>query len=445
MFGTGHRSLIRKLGRVVDQASWAIIDQALYSASSFAVNLILALWLAPVEYGGYMAATAAFWVSFNVYDGLLIQPMMVFGSGRFHDRSNPYLAILLGFHWWIAALISTALAIGGLTLMLCGSQTAGSSVLGYAVTAPSFLLFWLVRRKFYVWAHPRQAAAACAIYVAGLLIIIFALHYAAMLSPFTAPLGAGGASALAVAAIVGMRRFPWRLAWRGDYRREVASVHWRYGRWAVLTGVAGWASGSLYYLVVPALAGLEANASLNVLWNLVMPAILLNFAATALLVPAFSRARQHRRAASLRRVLLLVLVAGASLYALLVALFGGTLIDLVYRGRYSQYAGLAWLMGLIVLPTAATTIFAAFLRAHERPDREVSASLSAAAVACFGIIAIEAWGLRGAIGGLLASSITTMLVLLWWVVRTDRLAAPAIAETGAVRSRGGAEVSMLDS
>jgi hypothetical protein len=101
-----------------------------------------------------------------------------------------------------------------------------------------------------------------------------------------------------------------------------------------------------------------------------------------------------------------------------------------------------------VLPTAAITTFAAFLRAHERPDRELSANLCAAAVACVGIIAIDAWGLLGAIIGLLASCMTTMLVLLWWVVRIDRVSPPATAGAGAVpvhvRSPGDAEVSMLD-
>jgi O-antigen/teichoic acid export membrane protein len=407
------------LGRVVGQASWATIDQALFSASGFAVNLILALWVTPEEYGGYMAASAVFWIALSFHDGLVIQPMMVFGSGRFHDRPNSYLAMLVTFHWCVSAIISAAFAIGGLTLIACGARTAGSGVLGFAAAAPSILLLWLVRRRFYVWSHPRLAAGACALYVVGVLVIVLALHDSGMLSSFTAALAAGGASALAVAAAVATRGFRLRLSRRGDPLREVAIVHWRYGRWAVLTGVAGWARGGVYYIVVPALAGLEANASLNVLWNLTMPAVLLNFAATALLVPAFIRARQHRRARSLMWVVLLVLMAGMALYALLVALFGEMLIDLVYRGRYSQYAHLAWLMGLILLPTAAITTFSAFLRAHERPDRELSANLCATAVACLGIIGIEAWGLVGAITGLLASGVTSMLVLLWWVKRID--------------------------
>jgi len=411
--------VIRALGRVVGQTSWAVIDQGLLSFASFAANLVLALWLTPAEYGGYVAATALFWIAVSGYDGLLIQPMMVFGSGRFHDRPSAYLAILTSFHWCVSAMISAALAVGGLGVMFWGSPLSGLSILGYAVGAPLVLLQPLLRRTFYVWSHPWRAAVTSAIYMAGTFAILYALYRSATLSSFTAPLATAGASALAIASMFAMRRIRLWSPWGGAFLREVAAAHWRYGRWAVLTGVVGWARGSIYYLVVPVSVGLEANAALNVLWNLVMPAVQLYIAAGALLVPAFSRRRQDRRFKSLMWRVLLVLVAGASVYALLIGLFGGTLIDLVYHGRYTQYTNLAWLMGLIVLPIAAFTTFGAVLRAYERPDRELSANVAATVVACIGIIAIDAWGVLGAVLGLLASCVTTMLVMLWWVLRTD--------------------------
>lgn len=411
--------VIRGVGRVVGRTSWAVIDQGLFSFSNFAAKLVLALWLTPADYGGYMAATAVFWIALSIHGGLLIQPMMVFGSGRFRDRHSTYLAILTSFHWCVAAMISAALAAGGLSLILWGSASLGWSILGYAVGAPVVLLQPLLRQTFYIWSHPRLAAVANAIYMGGTFAIVYALYRSATLSSFTAPLAAAGASALAIASMIAMRRFRLWSPRAGAFLREVAAAHWRYGRWAVLTGVVGWARGSIYYLVVPISVGLEANAALNVLWNLVMPALQLYIAASALLVPALSRRRRDRSAASLMWRALLVLVAGASVYALLIGLFGGALIDRVYRGRYTEYANLAWLMGLIVLPIAASTTFAASLRADERPDRVLSANVAATVVACGGIVAIDAWGLLGAVLGLLASGVTTMLVMLWWVLRTN--------------------------
>jgi hypothetical protein len=58
------------------------------------------------------------------------------------------------------------------------------------------------------------------------------------------------------------------------------------------------------------------------------------------------------------------------------------------------------------------------LRAFERPQRELSANLAATAVTCMGIGGIIAWGVRGALLGLLAGRIAAALVEFWWVTRT---------------------------
>ena len=109
--GSGERMSIAWYRRVIAQASWTIIDQALLGLSNFASNLVLARWLTPVEYGGYVSASAIFWLLLGAHTGLLSEPMMVFGSGRFRDRhSSSYFAVLAVFHWGISAMVSTALA-----------------------------------------------------------------------------------------------------------------------------------------------------------------------------------------------------------------------------------------------------------------------------------------------------------------------------------------------
>jgi O-antigen/teichoic acid export membrane protein len=405
---------------IIGKASWTVLDQALLALANFAGNLLLARWLTPVEYGGYIAATALFWMILNTHSGSLGEPMTVFGSGRFRDRLSSYFAILASFHWCISAMLSAGLAATGLGLMLWGSTASGLSILGYAVAAPPLLLLLLVRRTVYLWSHPRLAAAAAGIYLVGTLAIIYLLDRTATLSSFTAPLAAAGASALAIFIIIAARPFRLWSSWRGDFVRQVAVAHWRYGRWAVVVGFASWAPTGIYYLLImPVLVGLGGNAALSALWNLVMPAIQVDLAFSLLLIPAFNRARQSRRAASLMWIALLAMVSGAALYALIVGLFGGSVMDLVYSGRYTQYSHLAWLVGLAALPNAAIAVFESALRAHKRPDRILWASLVSIPVTCVvGAAAVAVWGVLGAILGLLARDVTTMLLELRWVLCT---------------------------
>ena len=127
-------------------------------------------------------------------------------------------------------------------------------------------------------------------------------------------------------------------------------------------------------------------------------------------------------------VALIVLVAGAIFYTLVVGLFGGPVMDLVYRGRYTQYSHLAWLVGLIVLPSAAIAVLGSALRAYERPDLVLWAYVASTAVTCvFGVAAVATLGLLGAILGLLAGYVTTMLVMFWWMLRPDLWPEPRAA------------------
>lgn len=426
--GGGRRASVAWFGRVIGQISWTMIDQALLGLSNFAATLILARWLTPIEYGGYTAASAVFWIVITAYHGLLTEPMMVFGSGRFRDRLSSYFAILAVFHCCISAIISAGLACVGLALMSWASTGSGSGMLGYALATPLILLLSLFRQAFYVESVPRLAAGASTIYMVGMLAIMYTLYRSAALSSFTAPLAAAGASALAIGSIIGWRRIRLWPPWRGDFVKEVADAHWRYSRWAVVTGILTAVPASLYYLIVPLLAGLEANAALRALTILVIPPGQAYSAFTLLLVPAFARMRQRGWAASWVWKALIVLVAGGCLYALLIVEFGRPLMDLLYRGRYTQYADFAWLVGLIALPSAAIAALGSALRAYERPDRVLWAYVVSTAVTCvFGVVAVASWGLLGAILGMLGGYVTTAVVMLFWVLRADAWAGPRMA------------------
>lgn len=421
---------LKRAARALGRASWAVIDQALLGLANFAVNLGLARWFTPAEYGAYVAASSVFWVTMTVHSGLLSEPLIVFGSGRFRDRHSSYFAALVLLHCCLSALIAGALATAGGVAMFWGSKASGASMLGYAFAAPIILLLQLFRRTLYIEATPRSAACASAAYMLGMLALIYALYRGAALSAFTAPIAAAGASVPAIVGIVAIRGYRLWPRRNGAFMREIAGAHWRYGRWAVVTEIVAWVPGSLYFVILPLSAGLDATGALNALIMLVMPAAQAYIAVNLLLVPTFGRMRQSGSADALLWKVLMILALGATLYALLVAFFGRPAMDLLYRGRYTEYTQFTWLVGLIVLPMAAIAALGSALRARERPDRVLRAYLISAAVAfTFGVAAVAVWGLLGAILGMLAGYVTTACGLLWWVLRSNPRAEPQMATT----------------
>src|SRR6266851_3248455 len=229
---------------VIGRASWTAVDHSLLGLANFAGNLVLARWLLPAEYGGYVSASALFWMIANVHNGLLIDPMMVFGSGRFHDRLSSYFAVLAVVHWCISTMTSIGLAAIAVGLILWGSLVSAWSMIGYALAAPAVLLLALLRRTVYLQSHPRLAAFASGVYTIGMLALIYALNRTATLSSFTAPLAAAGASAVATVGIMAMQRVPLWSRRRDPFMRQVATAHWRYGRWAVVSSILSWIPGS---------------------------------------------------------------------------------------------------------------------------------------------------------------------------------------------------------
>jgi O-antigen/teichoic acid export membrane protein len=404
--------------RILTQASWTIVDQALLGVANFAATLVLARWLAPVDYGGYTLATAVFWTVLPPYAGLLAEPILVFGVVRFRDQLASYLTVLILFHCCLAALIVFGFAAAGLCLLFSGSEVSGFGLLGYALAAPVFPVLWLLRCTLYAQSEPRRAAGAAAIYMAGMFAILYLLYRSALLSPFTAPLATAGASVVAVVYVIAVQRFRLLSLWPGrDFALRVVSAHWRYGRWASVTQAVEAFRSNFFYLLVPLLVGLEANAALRVLIVLIMPMIQAILGVRLLLVPALGRMQERGHVAVLIRKALILLLVGATLYAILIAEFGGNLMDLLYSGRYVQYARFAWLVGLIPLPFVAMEVLGSDLRARERPDLILWANIisMAVTVVCGGA-AVAAWGLLGAILGLLGSYVTTMLVMALWLL-----------------------------
>lgn len=136
----------------------ALADQALFAGAQFALNVLLARWLAPVEYGAFAVAYSIFLLVSAVHSSLLIEPMLIFGSGRYKETRRSYLAIVLRGHWLLTILASAVLLAAGLLVGRFSSQSVGYALCALSVALPFILLAWLTRRAFYIESQPGRAA-----------------------------------------------------------------------------------------------------------------------------------------------------------------------------------------------------------------------------------------------------------------------------------------------
>ena len=386
---------------------WTVVDQALFAGANFAVNVMLARWLDPAGYGAYTVAYTVFLLLGTIHGGYLVEPMLVFGAGRFESRLERYLRLVLGGHARFSLAFAAVLIAGAWIAYLAGSVVLSMALAAFSVAQATILFQWTMRSACFVRTQPVLAAVSDGLYAVLMLAGVAALQVTASLNVATAV--ALVAVASLVAGVVTAVRLGVPLTARpdDDLERDAQEQHRSYGSWAAATGALEWFNGYLPVLLLPLWAGLAATGGLRALLNLVLPVLHATAALTKLLVPVFVRARDS---AAQHRLALRVgggMVAGAVAWAALIGVFGSEILTVVYDGKFDDLAGYLWLVGLLPLAAVVANVAMAVLRAQERPE-----AVFAARAAASGTAATVGAGLTFSLGiaGALLSDLVTVLV-----------------------------------
>ena len=113
------------------------------------------------------------------------------------------------------------------------------------------------------------------------------------------------------------------------------------------------------------------------------------------------------------RIALALFLSGAAVYLGLLWLFRSEVLQFLYAGKYTKYAGSPLLLiGLLPFGASLTAILGGALRALERPDSIFSCYVGASIAAfLIGLPLAWAFDLTGALGGVLVSSLVTWLFM----------------------------------
>src|ERR1035437_4795337 len=86
-------------GKYRERFPEAILDQGLFAGSNFLLNVLLARWIAPADYGAFALAYSVFLLLGVFHSALPTGPMLVFGPGKYRERFPEYIGILLRGHF----------------------------------------------------------------------------------------------------------------------------------------------------------------------------------------------------------------------------------------------------------------------------------------------------------------------------------------------------------
>lgn len=415
-FGSKLRSIMPRMIHWGRKGGLAILDQGLISGSNFMISILLARWLVPDQYGAYAVAFGIYIMLSLVYQSLVLEPMGVFGGSIFRTNLRGYLKSLVWIHVGLSVTICTALVIAWAIAHWLDAGVAGA-LAGIAFASPCLMLFALARRSFYVELSPAPAAAGAFIYSALVLGGLYVVYQHALLSPLVAFLliGAGGL----VTGIVLMFALRSGLSGSGPVPAlsEAWQRHWKYGRWALASCIAGWLPSYIYFPLLSSFSGMAQSGQLKALMNLTMPFEQMKGALLMLFLPFAARVMAQQGKAGARVLgtrLTLASAGGALLYWAILIPLHKPVFHLLYSGRYSDVAYLLPALALGQIFWSATFGPAVALRAMESP-KSVFAALGFATVASLviGVPATYAFGLKGAIWGSNAADVLSLAALMF--------------------------------
>jgi O-antigen/teichoic acid export membrane protein len=379
----------------------SILDQGLTSGAGFVLNLLLARWLTSEQYGAFAVAFTAVLFLFGFHTALLLEPISVLGPASYSTRICEYFASHLKLHAVVAmvlcgVLFLAAAIVGGVN----GQRELAWAFGGAAIALPFLLLLWLVRRMCYVVHRPSMAVWGSTSYLAFISIGLLYLHANRRLNPFSAFLLIGAASIPAVVLLLhqlGVVKAG--LGTRLELRR-IALENWNYGRWLVAGTVLYSVTSQVQTYLAAALLGLAAAGTLRALQ---IPSLVMTQIVTALgllVLPALARDFGTGRFDRLRKKGLLVgasVTALALAYAASLALFSGSVEQILFEGRFAAYRYLIPLLAVIPVFTACASGFSMVLRAAQKSHFDLIANCISAPVSLISaLVFIRFWGVGGA-------------------------------------------------
>lgn len=404
-------SVVRWAGRGLTSC----LDQGAVSGVSFSVNVLLARWLPPAEYGAFSVAFALFLFVSGFHNALLVDPACVLGPARFLDRSRGYFRKLVCLHgaWSVAASLGIAVVA-----LATGEASLRRAFCGLAISLPFLLLLWLVRRLCYVDARPAAALLSSAAYALVLAGGFFLLRHWARPSPFTAFLVIAGA-ALAASATVGTR-LGLAGGWSGIRKNEcldLARAHWSYGRWLSVTSLLTLGVTQLQTFLIAGFLGLEPAGAFRAMFNLVQPMNQVTAAAALLFLPNLSADFGAGRTGHLRAKgawITAGLVSLSIVHELVLVCFGARLSRLLYGHRFAAYHWLIPLLGLMPVFIALASGRSLVLQAVQKPQHYLIRGAVTGPVGIASAALLTCWaGLGGAAASMVLTLAVSFLVTLW--------------------------------
>jgi O-antigen/teichoic acid export membrane protein len=408
--GSAFRGLKRRLA---GKQGYALLDQAMVSGTNFLTGVVLARSIGLRGFGVFTLAWTAVLFLYSTQISLIVSPMMSIGPKEPDDEEASYYGCVL-MHGVIFAVVGSALLF---LFMLCGAWLVPRwgvrpLALPTAAAAGAYLTQDLVRRYFYcTWRIGAVLVNDAVSYLGQLVFLLLAWRFAHPDCELVLWIMAITSFAATLLGIVMLGPVSINA---GELKR-VAARHWISSKWLLGSNLLQWAAGNVFFVAAPlylgvaVIGGLRASQSLlNVanVWFQSLENVIPSEAARRLHSGGLGAMVRYLRVVALRW-------GGATLvFVIMVSIFASPLMRFVYGNAFEGYGYVVRWMACACIATILTVPPMAGLRAIEKTKPIFYANIVSAVLGfALAVPLVKAFGLRGAVGGILLGRLAVLVVI----------------------------------
>jgi O-antigen/teichoic acid export membrane protein len=401
---------------------FSILDQGLFSGANFLMSIFLARWLEPVGYGTFSLAFAVYLFLSGFYNAIILEPMSVFGTGKYFDYLEDYLSNQLIIHVIFCGLLSViVIIVGGIMLLIKQvDHQLSLAILGMGVFIPFMFMMWLARRSCYVYGKPAWAFWASLVYAIVLLGSLFFISIFGLgLNIFLIFFAMGLASLAGSGVVYRLMRVTFIKIFRNHFSWQSLLIEqWLFSRWIMLAAVFNSAATQIQLFITAALLGLYAAGVLSALQNFMLPMMQIVTVIATLGLPSISFEFGKKNYSEMKRKgfkISLLLFLFSVIYLVLLALTAPQLERLLYGGKYAEFAWLLPVIGFIPVLAAIEAGYSIIIRALRRPSYHAVWTGSIALIGISsGWFLVSNYKIIGAIFSLLSVAVISLIVNIWF-------------------------------
>jgi O-antigen/teichoic acid export membrane protein len=416
-FHLGHFSFPRSWGL---RGGMAIADQGLFSGSNFIVNVLLARWLIPDDFGAFSLAYAVYIFMSGFHNAFVLEPVTILATSKYADRIESYLYSQIRIHFVITMVMSALVVCAGLGLRTYKADLSffSTSLVGVGIFLPLMLWIWLARRTCYILGKPELAFVSSIIYSLILIGGAVIIHAVAVPRNGIFWYGLFGTASL-IGSLVVYSRLKHLTTMAHEYKwPQILEEQLLFGRWIVVAALLSFAATQIQVFALAIYLGLAEAGQFRAIQNFILPMIQIVTAISTLSLPRIAQDYGRLRFGDMKkrsfRAAKILLWLSATYWILLIV-FGSPLEKFLYAGKFAGFSLFISILGIIPVLSAIEMGYSMIVRSLQRPVyHAIWNGVMALVGLTLGIWMTRSWGLFGATLSLIAVSLASVVTNMYY-------------------------------